>query len=47
MHSHKGIDTSSLGNAVKLKNSVNLWELESNSEVELAMRVLNDLGIQI
>ena len=42
MHSHKGVNTSSLGNAVKLKNSVNLWELD---EIELAERIINELGI--
>jgi hypothetical protein len=34
-----------LGEATKLKNTVNLWELESDSEVELAERIIGELGI--
>jgi len=42
MHSHDGVDTNSLGRAVKLKNSVNLWEL---NEVELAEKIIGELGL--
>ena len=42
MHSHDNVDTMSLGSAVKLDNSVNLWELD---EVELAEKIIGDLGL--
>ena len=41
MHNN-GNTKDTLGNAVKLDNTVNLWELE---EVELAERIINELGI--
>ncbi len=39
---NSGNTVESLGNATKLKNSVNLWELD---EVELAERIINELEI--
>ena len=35
-----------MGKAIKLKNAVNLWELRKDDEIDLATRILNDLGIQ-
>ena len=36
---------SGMGLAMKLNNTVNLWDLDTNSEIELAERIMNDLGI--
>ncbi len=35
----------SLGHAIKLKNTVNMWELEDDNVCELAERIIGELGI--
>lgn len=37
--------TPSLGQAYVLPNAVNLWELKEDSEIELATRIMKELGI--
>ena len=36
---------SGMGQAITLKNTVNLWKLKEDSEIDLANRIINDLGI--
>ena len=36
---------SGMGQAVTLGNTVNLWKLHEDSEIDLATRILNDLGM--